>query len=425
MTAGSVESTSGRSGRPRRVCASVCLALGAILLLFGGVAVWSRNQVLDTDRYVRTVKPLADDPAIQQQIATSVSTRLSGAIPVDQLVSQVLPARVGAALAPAIQESLEQFIYNETLQLTQSDQFPVLWERINRAAHTQVVAVLTGRTANDAVQFQDGKVSLDLTVVIQNLKERLNARGITILDQVPATQLGASLDLFDTSNVSTVQDGADLLQKLAWVLPLAALACLVLAVLLTSSRRKGLIRVGVAMVLSMAVLLVLIAVARSLYLDALGPQVNRDAAESFYDIVFRYLRQGARVIVVIGLLLALFAWLAGPGGAGRWVRSRFSRAAGQDGGFHDNAVSRFVNRYRTAFRLLVVALGCLALVTWDTPSGKTVLGLTVAVVIGLIVVEFLAGPRRPAEPADDHPELEAASPPTVDAAPSELPPPAV
>jgi hypothetical protein len=414
-------SNNRRPGRLRRVVAWVFLGLGAILLLAGGVAVWSRNQVLVTDRYVRTVKPLADDPAIQEQIATSVSTRVSGAIDVDQLVSQVLPGRVGAALAPALQESLQQFLYDETLEFTQSDQFPVVWEQINRAAHTQVVAVLTGQTENDAVAVQDGTVSLDLTVVVQNVIERLNARGITILDQAPATQLGTSLELFSISNVETVQDAADLLQQVAWVLPLAALVCLVAAVLLTPSRRKGLIRVGVATVLSMALLLVVIAVARSLYLDALPPQVSYDAAQSFYDIVFRYLRQGARVIILIGLLLALIAWLAGRG-AGRWVRSRFSRAAGQEGGFPASAASRFVSGHRTAFRLLVVGLGCLALVAWDTPTVKTVLGLTVAVVIGLLLVEFLAGPRRPAEPAD---EAEAEPPPAVEAAPSEpaLPPP--
>ena len=405
-------STNRRPGRLRRVVAWVFLALGAILLLAGGVAVWSRNQVLDTDRYVRTVKPARRRPRDPGADRRERLDRVSGAIEIDQLVSQVLPGRVGAALAPALQESLEQFLYDQTLEFTQSDQFPAVWEQINRAAHTQVVAVLTGRTENDAVAVQNGTVSLDLTVVVQNVIERLNARGITILDQVPATRLGTSLELFDTSDVSTVQDAADLLQQVAWVLPLAALVCLVAAVLLTPSRRKGLIRVGVAMILSMAALLVAIAVARALYLDALPPHVDQDAAESFYDIVFRYLRQGARVIILIGLLLALIAWLAGPGGAGRWVRSRFSRAAGQEGGFHGSAVSRFVNRQRTAFRLLVVGLGCLALVAWDTPTVRTVLGLTVAVVIGLLLVEFLAGPRRPAEPAD---EAQAEPPPAVEA----------
>jgi hypothetical protein len=33
------------------------------------VAVWARNQVTNTDRHVRTVAPLAADPAIQAAIA--------------------------------------------------------------------------------------------------------------------------------------------------------------------------------------------------------------------------------------------------------------------------------------------------------------------------------------------------------------------
>ena len=216
---------------------------------------------------------------------------------------------------------------------------------------------------------QNGTVSLDLTVVVQNVIERLNARGITILDQVPATRLGTSLELFDTSDVSTVQDAADLLQQVAWVLPLAALVCLVAAVLLTPSRRKGLIRVGVAMILSMAALLVAIAVARALYLDALPPHVDQDAAQSFYDIVFRYLRQGARVIILIGLLLALIAWLAGPGGpgAGCAAASRRRRPGGRV-----PRQRRLALRQPPAHRVPSArfGLGCLALVAWDTPTAR-------------------------------------------------------
>ena len=415
-------STNRRPGRLRRVVAWVFLALGAILLLAGGVAVWSRNQVLDTDRYVRTVKPLADDPAIQEQIATSVSTRVSGAIDIDQFVSQVLPGRVGAALAPALQESLEQFLYDQTLEFTQSDQFPAVWEQINRAAHTQVVAVLTGRTENDAVAVQNGTVSLDLTVVVQNVIERLNAawhhhpgpgsghparhlaralRHLGRLDgpgrcrPAPASGLGAAARRPGLSGGRRAADaeppegpdprrrGHDPVdggaargdRRRTSALPRRAPA----------ARRPG--RGPVVL-------------RHRLPLPPPGrPGHHRDRPPARADRLAR----GTRRCRALG---------AQPLLAGRRPGGRV----------HGSAVSRFVNRYRTPFRLLVVGLGCLALVARDTPPGRTVLGLTVAVVIGLLLVEFLAGPRRPAEPAD---EAQAEPPPVVEAAPSEqaLPPP--
>ena len=50
--------------RWRTILAVVLIVLGCVLAPLAGVAVWARNQVTNTDRYVRTVAPLASDPAI-------------------------------------------------------------------------------------------------------------------------------------------------------------------------------------------------------------------------------------------------------------------------------------------------------------------------------------------------------------------------
>ena len=43
-------------------------------------AVWSARTVLNTDRYVATVEPLADDPAVQQAIATRLTDEVFAAL---------------------------------------------------------------------------------------------------------------------------------------------------------------------------------------------------------------------------------------------------------------------------------------------------------------------------------------------------------
>ena len=49
--------------------ACLLIVVGCVLAPLAGVAVWARNQVTNTDRYVTTVAPLARDPAIQAAIA--------------------------------------------------------------------------------------------------------------------------------------------------------------------------------------------------------------------------------------------------------------------------------------------------------------------------------------------------------------------
>ena len=67
----------GSRQRWRTIVAVVLIVLGCVLAPLGGVAVWARNQVTKTDRSVRTVAPLAADPAIQQAIADQITTRSS------------------------------------------------------------------------------------------------------------------------------------------------------------------------------------------------------------------------------------------------------------------------------------------------------------------------------------------------------------
>src|SRR5206468_7646878 len=55
--------------RWRAVVATLLIVVACVLAPLSVVAVWARNQVTNTDRYVRTVTPLANDPSIQNAIA--------------------------------------------------------------------------------------------------------------------------------------------------------------------------------------------------------------------------------------------------------------------------------------------------------------------------------------------------------------------
>jgi hypothetical protein len=58
---------SGRGSRQRwrTIVAVLLIVVGCVQAALAGAAVWARNQVTNTDRSVRTVVPLAADPAIQ------------------------------------------------------------------------------------------------------------------------------------------------------------------------------------------------------------------------------------------------------------------------------------------------------------------------------------------------------------------------
>ena len=72
----------------RRVCVALLLILGFFLTPVAVLVTYAKTQVLDTDRYVATVKPLATNPAVQNYIADTVSTNLLAQVDVKAYVTE-------------------------------------------------------------------------------------------------------------------------------------------------------------------------------------------------------------------------------------------------------------------------------------------------------------------------------------------------
>ena len=250
--------------RWRRIMSWVLVVLACLLAVISVFVVFARNQLLNTDAYVSTVAPLASDPAIQTQVATRVSEELIARTNLQARVKSALPARAGFLVTP-ITDEVQKATYSITLRLVQSPKFEQLWITANRASHKQLVAVLTG-TQQGAVSTKNGKISVDLGQVEVTVKKELAAKGITVFNKVPAVK-GLNFVLFQSNDLVRIQKLVKFLNKLAVVLPIITLLCFAGAVVLARNRRRGLVRAAVGLALSMAVILVAIAVGRNQYIS--------------------------------------------------------------------------------------------------------------------------------------------------------------
>jgi hypothetical protein len=66
------------------------LVIACVPAPIAGTAIWINNQVTKTDRYLRTVKPLASDPHIQAAIADNVTRTLFATVPLLLLTVEVV-----------------------------------------------------------------------------------------------------------------------------------------------------------------------------------------------------------------------------------------------------------------------------------------------------------------------------------------------
>ena len=93
--------------RWRTIVATLLIVLGCVLAPLSVVAVWSSNQLTDTDRYVETVRPLADEPAIQNAIAGKITDEVFTYIDVEAITTQALEALGNQGLPPQLATQLQ------------------------------------------------------------------------------------------------------------------------------------------------------------------------------------------------------------------------------------------------------------------------------------------------------------------------------
>jgi hypothetical protein len=410
----------GPAGRQRwrSVVATLLIVLACVLAPLSVVAVWTRNQVTNSDRYVQTVTPLASDPAIQNAIADQITAQVFNYIDIQGLTSQALAALSERGLAPALADQLQalagpiangvqSFTRDQVGKVVQSDAFANAWVQANRTAHAELVKALTGE-GGGAITVENDTVSLNLAAFIQTVKQQLVASGFTLASRIP--NVNASFVLFQSEDITRARTGFNLLNTLGVWLPVITLILLVLGVYVARDHRRALVGAALGVAVSMVVLALALAIFRSIYLDAVPASVlPHDAAAVLYDTIVRFLRLGLRTILVLALVVAAGAFLSGQSVTAVRTRQSLSSAIGWlqgRAGFSTGPVGAWVYANKRALRIGAVTLAALVLVFWGRPTGKVVLGLTLALLVVLAIIEFLG--RRPGqEPV----EVTAAAPP--------------
>ncbi|HQR26575.1 MAG TPA: hypothetical protein PLP61_05995 [Nocardioides sp.] len=422
----------------RSVTSAVALTLACVLAPLSVTSVWASTQISDTDAYVRTVAPIADDPDVQAAIADQVTTAVMDSLDVSGLTSEALqtladqpnmPPRIAAALpalAVPLTNGIESFTQDQVESFLASDDFDVVWAEVNRIAHEQVVALLEGNQGG-AVSAQNDTVTLNLAPIIEEVKQRLVDRGFTLASNVPAVD--KSFVLVQNEGISKVQRLYRVLNAMGAWLPFIVLGLLVVGVALAHDRRRALLRGALGITAALVLLGATLTMVRLWYVQSTPAGVlTPDAAGRVYDDLIRFLRTGLRATAVLGLVLALGAYLAGPSSSA--VRTRTSlqqgigsmRGSAEAAGFQTGRFGQWVYRHRIGLRVSTLIAAGVWLMFWDRPTLWTVLGVALLAVLVLGVIEFLGRPPAPASPApaaEDTVPLPVSAGTTADSEPTE------
>lgn len=402
----SLEARPERRHRVRRILAPLLVALTVLVFTVTVPAAWGARTVLNTDRYVATVAPLANDPAVQRSLATRVTDQVFVALNLEGLLRERLPSELAFIAAP-ISNAARGFVYDQVLKVVQSDAFATFWTGANRFVHSRVLLILRGE--GESVSTVEGKVLLNLMPLvnvaigsIQTVASDLLGRSITLptieADEPPAESIAklesalgvdlpenyGTLPVYDADELGALQQMLDLFQRLLLLLLVLIPILGGLALWLSMRRRRTLIQLTVGGAIGLVLVRRLAIAGRSSLYEQVDverfPSV-RVLTDELMASLFRYTTI-LLVIVLVTLLIALvtgpYPWAVRLRG---WVRD-LGRGLGATlrGERAETERTRWVREHRDAVMIGAAILGVAILFFFDLSLWGT---LIVLALVGL------------------------------------------
>ena len=393
----------------RTPVASVLIVIGCLLAPVSVLGVWGANEVSNTSRYIANIEPLIHEPTVQNALTDKITTEIASHLNITGYTNQAAAlltskglTRVGTLLktfGPALTSAVDGFIHTQVHKLVTSARFAQTWIQVNTVAHQTLVNALSGHAG--AIAVSNGEVTIDLAPFIAIVKHALAARGFTLINSLPTFH--PTLTLFSARQLVKAQTAYRAINDLKIVLPILALLLIALGVYLARGHRRALIGAGLGFAASMVLLGAALLVIRGIYLNSVPNSVlPSDAAADIFDTVVRFIRTALRSLLVLGLLVAIGAFLTGPSATAVKTRGAFTsgfawiRGAGERGGVSTGPVGRWTYAHRTALRISAVGLAAIIFVFWGRPTAMVVILLAVLLLVVLGLIELIA--RPPVQP---------------------------
>ncbi|MFF0374320.1 hypothetical protein [Actinoplanes missouriensis] len=329
--------------------AAVLVVLAAFCLVTSVVGLWAARTTLNTERWVATVAPLPEDPRINAAVAEYATTQLFAVVDVQQRLREVLPPQAAFVAGPIAGQVREQ-VHDTVEKVLASDRFETIWVSLNQQLHQRALAVLEGRS--EVVTATSDSVPIDLLPLINQVLRELSAqlptmfgKQITLPDlssgEIPPNlrlrieeAVGVTLPpnfaqftVYDAGQLYEAQQAVVAAKRYLVGFVVLTVLLVLAAFAISPGRRRTMVQLGVWLVIAAVAVTVVLRAIRREILEAVPEGVYRDGVDATVTTVFSVLRERGVQLIVIGVLLALIGYLAGPGRFPRWLRGQTRRGA--------------------------------------------------------------------------------------------------
>jgi len=303
-------------GRWRGPVARLLTVLGVLLVVVSIVANYVDRQALGKSDFKQAAQQMANDPAIQHQVALALTDQLFSRVDVQARLEQRLPPNLKALSGPVAgaMRPLSERLVGEIMQ---RPRFQQAFVTALVTGQQQVVKVLDDRTKY--IQTQGENVTVELRPLLVTLSQQLPLVP-DLSSRLPAD--AGSIVLFKASQLKTAQTLTHGLRLVAAWIWAVALLCWIAAVYLARDRRKEVRAIAVGFIVIGLVVLLLRRLGGDYLVNKLSATPSQDQAiRHVWDILTRLLIDAGWAAIAVGIVALIGVWLIGPSKHGTQART--------------------------------------------------------------------------------------------------------
>jgi hypothetical protein len=403
-----------KSSRLRNILVGVLVLLSCLAIVVTGVAWWTHYSIFNTDGYMKIVGPVGKDPQAIKALSDYVAGQIVSATDLQQRTADALPPKAQIFAGP-ITDAIDGFITKGTTKVLSTPQAYDLWLKVNEVAHEKIVALLRGDTTNAYIQGSD--VKLNTLPLISQVLVWLDSKlpgALSTKFSPPVIPPGTPPDqaiqqvsawtgrtlpadfgqitMLQNDSLGSAQTAVRLFDTLVWVLLVVTIVLIAVTIWLSRRRRRTLIELGIGAAFALILTYVIVKQATTALVDSIPNGGTVTVLRDVVNASLGPLTNLTILIVVIGLLVAIGAWLAGRHDVQVAVVTAGKRVARapEDEVVTESPLTVWVERYAHWLRIAGVVAGVILLL-FATSSW---LGIVLWVVVILLfegLISFLIG----------------------------------
>ncbi len=368
----------------RMFAIGLSVAIATVCLVVGNILFWAGDTLINTDKYADTMSAVIKDQAVQKGLAFYTSQQIFKNVDVPGVIQNALPPRADFLAGP-LTNQVEKATDTVLLRVVSGDRFQNTFIKLNTKAHDRFITSIKNSKSDGTINLQD--IYDQLSDSLQNTK----------LSFLASKTLPAKVGSIQVIDAPWLPKARAVINNIGWIKPVSLLLVAIfsaVAIWLSRNRRKIVIILGSFYAISMLISLVSFRVVRSIIVSHANSQYQT-AVDHAAKVILHPLAVQTTTLLLVGMLIAIVAWLSGPYRAAAAVRQRLDRLLA--GKLHqaifprENVFTLWISAHRRLLQWLAVALVALIMLL-VTLSPALVVKYVILLVILVLVIEILAAP---------------------------------